>query len=290
MRKVTCTNRNGNSIVFGETAFEPFLLAHIDGLYNTKNEVSVLENAVLDGSDYQGSRMKTRNIVLTISDRPEVVYGMKNRDLLRQVFSKGMAGTMVYEEDGEKRCIDYYVESIEKGKRALYVISLLCPDPYLYDMEYTNLTFTSVVSRFQFPHQFKAEGEEISIKEVTKTQISIYGQSMTPLGMIFRITAEGDVVNPSIVNIMTSEEFTLGTEERPFRLVRGDVLTITTEDGRKGVTLKRDGVETSVNQHITEDSKFIQINYGDNYFGYKADVGFDNVSLQISYRNRYEGA
>ena len=51
----------------------------------------------------------------------------------------------------------------------------------------------------------------------------------------------------------------LGNEDHPFEMRFGDVLTIVTEDGNKNVTLERDGVQTSVNQYITEDSIFIQL-------------------------------
>ena len=290
MREITCRNNNGASIVFGEKAFTPFLLAHIDGLYDSKNEISILENAVLDGGGYQGSLIKTRNIVLTVTDKPNTRYGMKSRDVLRGVFVKGAKGTLIYEEDGIKRSIDYYVESVSPGERQLYIISLICPDPYFYDLEYTVVSFTSWSSGFEFPHEFKKDGEELGIKQNRKTIVNIDGKSFSPVGVIFKIKANGDIINPAVVNITTSEFMMLGNEDHPFEMRFGDVLTIVTEDGNKNVTLERDGVQTSVNQYITEDSIFIQLGYGNNYFGYRADSGFDNIDLEILYKNRYEGA
>lgn len=289
MRSITCKNSRGNYIVFGETAFAPFLLAHVDGLYNSKNELSITENAMLSGGDFQGSRIPTRNIVLTVTDKPHNRYAQVQRDALREVFTEGERGTLIYEEDGSKRCTDYYVESIEKGANQLYIISLLCPDPYFYDVEYSNATMSAWMSNFEFPHEFKAEGEEIGYKNETRI-IEIRGISPSPVGMIMEITANGPVKNPSVVKISTGETIALGTELHPLNMLYGDKVTITTEDGKKNVTLTRDGETTSINQYMTEDSVFFQITNGANFFGYAAEEGVDDISFDIYYRNRYEGA
>lgn len=289
MRSITCTNNNGNSIVFGETAFSPFLLAHVDGLYNSKNELSITENAMLSGGDFQGSRIPTRNIVLTVTDKPHNKYAQAQRDALREVFTEGMRGTLTYEEDGSKRCTDYYVESIEKGDRQLYIISLLCPDPYFYDTEYSRATMSAWASDFEFPHEFQEEGEELGHKDEVRI-IEIRGISPNPVGMIMKITANGPVTNPSVVKISSGETITLGTETHPFEMIYGDEVTITTEDGKKNVTRTRGDETESVNQYMTEDSVFFQITNGTNFFGYTAEDGVDNISFDIYYRNRYEGA
>ena len=73
-------------------------------------------------------------------------------------------------------------------------------------------------------------------------------------------------------------------------MIYGDEVTITTEDGKKNVTRTRGDETESVNQYMTEDSVFFQITNGTNFFGYTAEDGVDNISFDIYYRNRYEGA
>lgn len=289
MRSITCKNNNGSALVFGEAAFTPFLLAHVEGLYSSIAELSILENAMLDGGDFYGSRIPTRNIVITITDKPGARYAQQNRDTLRSVFTKGDRGTLIYQENDSQRCIDYYVESIKPGKKRLTTISLLCPDPYFYDVNYSKAIISTWIPDFEFPHEFKADGEELGHKEESRIA-NIEGTAPNPVGMIMEITANGQVENITVAKLSTGEHIVLGSQSHPFQMQYGDVVRIVTEDNKKNITRIRDGVEESINQYMSEDSKFFQITYGDNPIGYTADTGVDNISLEISYRNRYEGA
>ena len=76
----------------------------------------------------------------------------------------------------------------------------------------------------------------------------------------------------------------------PLFLQFGDSLVITTDQGNKHVWLVRDGETTEVNQYISEDSEFIHLMRGHNTIGYSADEGEQNLSVEISYRLKYEGA
>lgn len=288
MRKITCNNNNGSSIVFGEDAFTPFLLAHVDGLYDTVNEISVIENAILDGSNYQSSRKPTRYVTITVTDKPGMKYGMSSRDVLRDVFAKGTKGTLMYEEDGVQRVTDYYVEKVTPGSNRLYMIYLVCPDPYFYDRYYQRVEMASWIADFEFPHYFKAEGEELGHK-MEQFLANIVGTSPNPVGMIVTLTAGGTVVNPSVVNVTHGVRIALGEEDFPFTMSGGDELTIVTEPGKHDVYLTQNVYKVSVNQYITEDSEFVQIMKGDNYIGVNADSGLQNLSVKIRYRNRYEG-
>lgn len=293
MRSITCTNSNGNSIVFQDWKFAPFILAHVDGLYSSANEVSVLENAVIDGGDYQGSRSTFRNVLLMVCARPGTRYAQGLRDELRAVFGKGARGTLTYAEDGSERVAEYYTESITPGDRQLYMISLICPDPWLYDPDYTVVQLARHLPLFTFPHVFKAEGEPISAEYLDNAIATIDGPSDDPLGMIFRIRAKGEILNPRITNVYRQEHIQVGIEEpisKPMQLVFGDMIEIVTERGKRSVTLTHGGETTKINHYLTDDSTFLMLYKGENVFGYGADEGVENMLLDICYRNRYEGA
>ena len=296
MRSITCENLNGNSITFGEFKFTPFILAHVDGLYNSANEVSILENAVIDGGDYQGMRSTFRNIIITVCARPGTRYAQPLRDTLRSVFGKGARGILTYDENGSKRITEYYTESITPGNNQLYMISLICPDPWLYDPEYTTIQLSRHQSLFVFPHVFKSSGEEISSENTDDVIANIEGISDDPLGMVFRIHAMGEITNPSITNIYRQEKIQLGWQDDAdgislnLNLMPGDVVEIVTERGKRRITLIRKDESTSINQYLTEDSTFLMLHKGENVFGYGAESGIDNMAIDICYRNRYEGA
>lgn len=292
MRSVTCTSQYGNSITFAEFEFSPFILAHIEGVYDHHNEISALARATGDGSDYQGIRSPDRHIILTVCARPGTRYAQPLRDTIRAVFGKGAKGLLTYNEDGSERVIEYYTESFSPGERQLYNIYLTCLDPWFYDPEYTIIQLARHVPLFTFPHVFIESGEPISEEHTDDVIATIEGTSDEPLGMIFRIKAKGPVLNPSITNIYRQEHIQLGYDapvSHPLQLYSGDVVEIVTESGRK-VTLTRNGETESINHYLTEDSEFLKLHKGENVFGYSADSGTENMTLDICYRNRYEGA
>lgn len=76
-RIITCTNQDGDSVTFRENSFTPFLLVSADGIYDSKNNIYLMENGLTDGAIYQGENTPYRNIVLTVKDicYPASFYG-----------------------------------------------------------------------------------------------------------------------------------------------------------------------------------------------------------------------
>lgn len=66
MRSITCDNHNGYRMTFDTESFKPFVLASVDGLYLSENNVTVSDNTMTDGGTYQGSVKKKRNIVMIL--------------------------------------------------------------------------------------------------------------------------------------------------------------------------------------------------------------------------------
>lgn len=291
-RSITCTNNDGSTITFGETAFSPFLLAHIDGIYAVENDVVITNNSMADGGVYQGSVAKVRNIVLTITDRPENRYALPSREVLYKLFPKGTKGTLSYNEDGEIRKIDYYVESIRSGaaNKRLFTISLLCPDPFFYAASPITVYMAAWNGAFEFPHNFIAIGEEIGYRSASRLQAITNENAADNIGMDIVISANGSVSNPSVIRVESNEHITVGYSGKDLNMVAGDSLRITTSTNDKHVYFTHNGVTEEINQYLTEDSVFIQLMRGTNSIGYDADVGLDNMVVEVSYRLRYEGA
>lgn len=68
IRTISCTNELGYTINFGETSISPFLLIDCDGIYNYEYNVTTQDNGNVDGSTVIGSKLKERNIVITVAD------------------------------------------------------------------------------------------------------------------------------------------------------------------------------------------------------------------------------
>ena len=289
-RKITCKNEDGIEIVLTD-AFSPFLLEGCEGIYEFRNSVSTSANTMTDGSTYQGSVTSMRNIVLTLRDKPDADH-MKNRELLYNVFKPKSPGAFAYEENGVKRSVDYYVESVyvsstERSRRA--TISLLCPDPFFVEPNDITVQMAGWSANFEWLHEFVDGGEEFGSRIQERIKEIENLSAADNIGLTIEIDAAGPVTNPSIYHVEQSEAIKIGTSGNPLDLVNGDKVVITTGTNDKHVYLVSGGVKTEINEYLSEDSEFIQLMHGVNTFGYAADSGDEYMIVTISFRYKYLG-
>lgn len=296
MRSITCTNKvTGNSITFGEKGFTPFFLVTTDGLYQSENNIYMSDNTMTDGGTYQGSVAKVRNIVLYVMEDPQseyFIYDQSHRDLLYSLFRKDEEGTLVYTENGESRKINYHSEGIKRASKGsrLFTISLICQNPMFKDNVDHTVSMANWVDGFEFIHEFVEEGEEFAYRSAVRLVNIVNDVAANNIGLTITIQATGNVTNPSITYVETEKSINVGSTAKPFEMVRGDVLVITTGVNNKHIRLTRGGVTTEVNEYMTENSDFIQLMFGDNNIAYDADEGEEYMVVDIKYAYEYEGA
>jgi len=290
-RVIRCINEDGFFLDFTERGFGPFLLSDAEGLYESNNAVYVSENSTIDGATYQGSVAKYRNIILTLTD---VRNYPENRNALNRLFKEKSKGTLIFQEgDAAPRKIDYYVEKFDSTGEDPYrehQVSLICPDPFFYDINGSDESMASWVSAFEFPFESTSAGFEFGYQSNEKIKTIQNDIAEDNIGITITITCMGAVVNPSITHIETGDRISIGHANKPFEISTGDVVVITTQTGNKHVTLTHNGVTSEVNHYLTEDSVFVQLMRGSNSFGFNADSGLNNLSISISYTFKYARA
>lgn len=287
-RYITCTNEDNVSCKFG-SSFSPFLLTAVDGMYKVGINISTSDSNLIDGVIYQGSKMSSRNIVLTIRDKEN---HKDNRELLYRLFKPNSKGVLRYYENDEVKKINYYVESVDvTGNYNLRqaTVSLICTDPFFYDNEETIKYLAEWHGNFEFEHQFISNKEEIGYRSLVK---NLNIQNLTPrndIGLNIEITSIGTAKNLKIIHNEQNKTISIGTDEKEFNMMAGDVVNIITEKGNKNIILTRENVVTNINNYLSEDSEFIQLGVGDNHIGYDASEGVSNLSFKIAYTFKYNG-
>lgn len=293
MRKITCINVTDNvSAEFG-SSFSPFLLQDVEGIYSIDVNVNSSENSMSDGSTIIGTVIRPRNIVLTVAVKEN--YG-RNRNLIYLLFKPKTDGLFVYEEiDGdfiEKREIEYQVEKIEQetsGHVRQSVISLLCADPFFRAQEETLVDMSGWKSLFEFPHNFLLSGEEIAVR-VSQQMIEIQNDSSAEkIGMTITMSANKTVINPKMHHVSSNTFIQLGDDVNEFEMQYGDIVILITENNNKNAYLIRDGVRTIINEYISDDSEYIQLSHGSNLLRYSAKTGEEYLSVNVSFRKKYQG-
>lgn len=288
-KTVICKNEDDVQIEFSYEDDAEFFLISLDGAYSVSNNVTTSENTFTDGSTYQGSTTKQRNIVITTEFDEDY---QSRRDFLYKSLKPKSLGTLYYTENDEKRQIDYYVEGIEideKGVCRNAVISLICPDPFFKDPADTTVTMAGWEPCFEFIHEFTDELEEFSVRIAELVKDIENDSAADHIGIEVLMEAQGAVKNPALYHTQQDIHIQIGTDDYPFNMEPGDVVKITTGTNEKNVYLIKDGTETKINEYLEEESEFIQLIHGKNTFIYDAATGVDYLNVTIKYRFRYLG-
>lgn len=154
IKSLTVTNPKGESLKIEllRPELSGLIIKSIDGLGPPTASISSSEIATMDGALYVGSRLETRNIVITflMGENPSVEV---NRLKTYQYFPTKRPITLQIETDTKTAQIQGYVESNEPeifSEQEETKISIVCLDPYFYDADKTIINFSDVIPKFEF--------------------------------------------------------------------------------------------------------------------------------------------
>lgn len=331
IKSLTVRNYLGEEIKITLAEDEPdhgLLLQSIDGLGPTKANINTTDLVTSDGALYNSARIGTRNIVLQFLFTGDIE---KTRRLTYKYFPEKKNVRLFFETDYKYLKIDGYVESNEPNifsKNESTSISIICPDPYFYDLSTKVSTADKNTSLFEFPFECN------TTMSITHEPIldSIDDVLTDSTGEIIEDTQIGDVIGPDLiefgeipdnpearisndgeVNVGVLIElrfygpcgnvyiYNSGSKQRMeidvnkityingFDIRNGDRLYISSIIGDKYAYLKRDGMYMNVLYCLGEDPDWIYLVNGDNVFTYTSDYNYSNVELTVSANTAHEG-
>lgn len=281
MLYVTIENKYGEQLDL--TGNNDYILLSVSGLTPPTATINTTVIQTMDGAAFNSSRLNTRNIVLTILPQCSVE---KNRiNLYKYIKSKQYI--KLYLKNARRNVwIDGYIESVDGDlyeQPQQIQVSIICPDPMFKTVKETYYNFSNVVDLFKFPFAIDETG--VPISEVSDYQfINVVNDSDDETGVVIELTATGNVVEPIIHNTTTGDTFRLNIE-----MLAGDLITINTRKGKKGVTLTREGVTTNIINKVERGSKWFNLLVGDNIFAYSTAHGSTALSVTIILQTVYEG-
>lgn len=149
----------------------------VEGLGPGKATVNVNEIATSDGGVFTSSRTNARNIILTLG----MMFSPLIEDARHKIykyFPIKKKITLVIETDYRVSFIEGYVESNEPdifSEEETAQISLICPNPWFYDIGGSKDAFSGVDSMFEFPFSNEIESGDYAnvlhpISEIILTQ------------------------------------------------------------------------------------------------------------------------
>lgn len=237
---------NSNDWVVQFTGFNPPKAA----LYST-------EMAGQNGAKYQGSRLNTRNVVLTFTILRNV---QASRLLLSKFFRSGEKIKLVYA--GLRRVMiegvveTYAADRFKNTRKQIVQISLICYEPELMATEEIEVTPSSGSATFY------------------------YGGDL-PGGFTIELACSGAVTNP-VISDASGNSLTITDS-----FVADDVITINTVRGHKAAISSNDGTDTNLIGKVAYGSVWLQLMPGENTISFTADSGAANITAVYKFTPRF---
>lgn len=273
MFELKVENHKGEVLRFPES--EEYTIYKITGLNPPAVKINTTSNATTDGMSVNSKRVDKRNIVIYAYINGDVEA---NRIGLYKYFPLKQTVKIYFANGTRDVYIEGEVETIEIDpftQRQKAQISILCPQPYFLAVDELTTSFSAISALFQFPFSIPESGAEISAI-TTDIRKTILNNGDVASGIIIRIYAIGEVVNPVIYDVFKRTHMRIA-----FTMQTNDEIVINTHAGKKRITLLREGVEYNIMGNMVADSSWLVLEPGDNVFTYDAESGVNNIQLRF---------
>ena len=264
---------------------EAYVIESIEGLDPPEAVINTTRNANADGTVYNSSYVKERQIIITLAINAPVE---ENRIQLYKYFKSKYPVKLYYKNNSRNVFIEGYCKKplIEFfTKKEIAQITILCPNPFFSGAVNEITDFSTVYPLFEFPFSIEEPPGEIEFAEIILDQEkNIRNNGDVETGAVFILKSRGSVVDPVIYNVESNVYFRLNIS-----MIQGDEIYINTKTKQKTVTLTRDGVTTNIIGNLDGGSTWLVFDPGDNIFMATAEESAENLDCYCILTDQFEG-
>ena len=296
--ELTC---NGRTLAMG-----PGLdidITKVSGLESSELEISTSDNALVDGVSVDGKKIGRRIIHIEAKfksgrNNPE------NRAAVIKFFNPKYTGKALITNMGISRNIEYelegwtFAEQRSLDARLGIIADLMCPDPYMLNIDNFGKNMAHYTAQFHFPwHSLKRRamdknqypgaarglmlGGMITGYRTLRKEVVLANDGDVPTGIQIQFMAKrGSVKNPKITSIKTGRFMRVHCD-----MEAGDILLVDTDPRHQVIELNG----KNYYHHIDRKSEPFELEVGDNYLEYDADENYTNLDVNLYYRPKYLG-
>lgn len=300
IKSVTVTNHNRESLTL--ELFHPersgLIIDDIEGLGPPEANINSNEVATLDGGIFTSARIQQRNIVFTLSMMFDPLIedsrlkAYKYFPIKKPVHLEFVTDYRHAECDGY---VEFNVPTIFTNHETTQ-ISIICPDPFFYELGQEEIAFAGVHPLFEFPFSNESLTENLiefgDIREDNRAILDYRGDVDTGVHITIHVMT-GSAENITVWNVGTRERIRIDTKKitrlTGITFSQGDDIEINTKIGEKMVRLVHDGKYYNIISCVNKDADWFQLTSGYNTFTFVAESGDDNLMVTFYYRNAYGG-
>lgn len=284
MYKFILANEKNRQLQFNKVG-GAFQITEIEGLSPVDATINTNSTALIDGGTFNSSKVNMRQLLInfTIETNPEL-----NRQEVYKVLRPKKSVKIYYENNSLDVFSEGYVESVKVehfASKQMCSVSILCTNPYWKTAQEIVNILQSTIPKFHFPFHSTEEPELVFGVIEPITSIVVDNNGNVDTGLTFELYARASVSDPKIYDYESGDFIGVNIEMKV-----GDLITINTTQGNKGVTLLRSGVETNIFNQLMKDITWLQLSSEGNAFTYTVDSGYTtNLSITIKHYDMYEG-
>lgn len=258
-----------------------YIVYNVLGMDPADAIIDTNRNASTDGSVFNSAYIDNKEITLTMA----LNYPAEaNRINLYRYFKNKKPLKLFFKTDLRDVFIDGYCQRVNVNffeKKEIAQITILCTNPYFKAKDAETVQISQNQSLFEFPFSIQTP---IPFSEISNTSHEIVNNGDIKVGAIFRITANGYVDAPKIINVDTNEYFLITAG-----MSAGEVIEINTIQNERSVLM---GDGQSMSDYIygmSINSTWLELDVGENHFAATADSNPENMNVEIEFRAFYEG-
>lgn len=255
----------------------------VQGLTPPETAVNTATAGTIDGTFFNSARVNQRNIVITLVPNGDIEA---NRQLLYKMFRLKTKCTIYFKNKYRDVKIDGYVEMLESDlftMRQEVQISIICPRPYFQGLIDLYTELSKIVALFEFPFSIVTPIPFSEISDVPITTINNVGDAVC--GTIIDIDVTDTCSGLKISNTSNQTFFELN-----FSFQANDHVTINTNSGQMGVSLRRGDTTTNLLNYVSKDSTWLKIQPAENTFTFSLTTGtVDSVIIHFTTSLLYGG-
>jgi hypothetical protein len=276
-------NEKGLRLNFG--ADTPYTVVEFSGLNPPKATININESPLIDGGTFNSSKTQVRSMNIAFAVEYDAEASRLNA---YKVLQPKKPIRMYFKSDLLDVFIDGYVEDVDPtwwAKKQTITVSILCPAPYFKSAQeiINELKATNPAFHFAFA---STDDKELKFGIIESlASVLVENNGAVEAGLIFEIYARDTVTGITIANAETSDFMTLN-----LTMEAGDLITITTAQGAKSITLLRNGQTTNVFNYLAMNSTWLMLPVGGAVFSYDVDAGEDtDLEITIKHYDLFEG-
>lgn len=300
IKGIVITNHNNDSLALD--LFHPewsgLIIDNIEGMGPPQANINANEVATMDGGIFTSARMQERNLVISLSMMFDPLIEDSRLRVYRYFPIKKPVSIEIMTDRRHAICYGY-VESVEPNiftDHETAQVSIICPDPYFYELEQSIYVFSGVNPLFEFPFSNESLTDSLiefgEVRDDNRSTLEYLGDVDTGILITCHVMS-GSVENLTLWNVNTRERMNIDTNKitklTGIQFGQGDDIIINTKTGEKSIQLLHDGKYYNIISCVNKDADWFKLTAGFNTFTFTADFGESDLMMTITYRNAYGG-